>query len=139
MSTTTRTFSSALRAQADSHTSKSITQGFPSPTTPEAVPEKSATQKTLASSLPDTPSRSPRRTAARPNASSHEVEEQFAGVALSNETPKGDRVHRPPRNVAAAYLTPLRRRAEYGVPSCDLQLRSYSVRNVEFMADFAMR
>jgi ribosomal protein S10 len=25
------------------------------------------------------------------------------------------------------------------VPSCDLQLRSYSVRNVEFMADFAMR
>ena len=25
------------------------------------------------------------------------------------------------------------------MPSCDLQLRSYSVRNVEFMADFAMR
>jgi ribosomal protein S10 len=41
--------------------------------------------------------------------------------------------------VAVAYLTPLRRRAEYGVPSCDLQLRSYSIRNVEFMADFAMR
>jgi ribosomal protein S10 len=41
--------------------------------------------------------------------------------------------------VAAAYLTPLRRRARYGVPTCDLQLRSYSIRSVEFMADFAMR
>jgi ribosomal protein S10 len=25
------------------------------------------------------------------------------------------------------------------VPTCDLQLRSYSIRSVEFMADFAMR
>lgn len=44
-----------------------------------------------------------------------------------------------PRNVAAAYMEPLRKNAEYGIPSCDLQLRSYSARNVEFMADFAMR
>ena len=44
-----------------------------------------------------------------------------------------------PRNVAAAYLKPLQTKAEYGVPCCDLQLRSFSVRNVEFMADFAMR
>jgi ribosomal protein S10 len=60
-------------------------------------------------------------------------------MTASTETSKADQLRRPPRNVAAAYLTPLRRRAEYGVPSCDLQLRSYSVRNVEFMADFAMR
>ena len=39
----------------------------------------------------------------------------------------------------AIYLKPLKRKAEYGVPSCDLQLRSYSVRNVEFVADFALR
>ena len=39
----------------------------------------------------------------------------------------------------AIYLKPLRRDAEYGVPSCDLQLRSYSVRNLEFFADFALR
>lgn len=39
----------------------------------------------------------------------------------------------------ASYLRPLRRTATYGQPVCDLQLRSYSVRNVEFMADFAMR
>lgn len=39
----------------------------------------------------------------------------------------------------AIYLRPLRRKAEYGLPVCDLQLRSYSVRNVEFFADFAVR
>ncbi len=46
---------------------------------------------------------------------------------------------RLPRSVQAAYLAPLRRAAEHGVPCCDLQLRSYNVRHVEFMADFAMR
>lgn len=46
---------------------------------------------------------------------------------------------RLPRSVQAVYLRPLRRKAEYGLPVCDLQLRSYSVRNVEFFADFAIR
>ncbi|KAI9841288.1 MAG: mitochondrial 37S ribosomal protein rsm10 [Thelocarpon superellum] len=46
---------------------------------------------------------------------------------------------RLPRSVQAVYLRPLKRRATYGVPTCDLQLRSYSVRNVEFFADFALR
>ncbi|MCJ1287606.1 mitochondrial 37S ribosomal protein rsm10 [Xylographa opegraphella] len=46
---------------------------------------------------------------------------------------------RLPRSVHAVYLRPLKRKANYGVPSCDLQLRSYSVRNVEFFADFALR
>lgn len=46
---------------------------------------------------------------------------------------------RLPRSVQAIYLRPLRRKAEYGLPVCDLQLRSYSVRNVEFFADFAVR
>ncbi|KAL2754700.1 hypothetical protein ACRALDRAFT_1016174, partial [Sodiomyces alcalophilus JCM 7366] len=44
-----------------------------------------------------------------------------------------------PRSVQALYLKPLRREAEYGIPSCDLQLRSYSLRNVEFFSDFALR
>lgn len=48
-------------------------------------------------------------------------------------------VLRYPRSVQALYLRPLRREAEYGVPSCDLQLRSYSVRSLEFFADFALR
>lgn len=46
---------------------------------------------------------------------------------------------RLPRSVQAVYLKPLKREAQYGIPSCDLQLRSFSVRNVEFFADFAMR
>ncbi|TVY52491.1 37S ribosomal protein S10, partial [Lachnellula suecica] len=46
---------------------------------------------------------------------------------------------RLPRSVQAVYLRPLKRAASYGVPSCDLQLRSYNVRNLEFFADFALR
>ncbi|KAF3770362.1 30S ribosomal protein S10, mitochondrial [Cryphonectria parasitica EP155] len=46
---------------------------------------------------------------------------------------------RMPRNVQAFYLQPLRRVAQYGVPSCDLQLRSYSVRPLESFCDFALR
>lgn len=46
---------------------------------------------------------------------------------------------RLPRSVQAVYLRPLKRRAEHGVPSCDLQLRSFSVRNLEFFTDFALR
>ncbi|KAJ1335300.1 small subunit ribosomal protein S10 [Microdochium nivale] len=46
---------------------------------------------------------------------------------------------RLPRAVQALYLKPLRREAEYGVPSCDLQLRSFSIPNLEFFCDFALR
>ncbi|ORY69666.1 ribosomal protein S10 domain-containing protein [Pseudomassariella vexata] len=46
---------------------------------------------------------------------------------------------RLPRSVQALYLQPLRREAEFGVPTCDLQLRSYSVPNLEFFCDFALR
>lgn len=46
---------------------------------------------------------------------------------------------RLPRSVQALYLRPLRRKAKYGLPVCDLQLRSYSVRNLEFFTDFAIR
>jgi len=46
---------------------------------------------------------------------------------------------RLPRSVQSVYLKPLRRQAKYGLPACDIQLRSYSVRNVEFFADFALR
>ncbi|OXV05722.1 hypothetical protein Egran_06510 [Elaphomyces granulatus] len=46
---------------------------------------------------------------------------------------------RLPRSVQAVYLRPLRRKTEHGLPVCDVQLRSYSVRNVDFFADFAVR
>lgn len=44
-----------------------------------------------------------------------------------------------PLSLRAAYLRPLRRSPSLGVPVCDLQLRSYSVRNLEFFCDFALR
>ncbi|CAK7243933.1 MAG: mitochondrial 37S ribosomal protein rsm10 [Sporothrix thermara] len=46
---------------------------------------------------------------------------------------------RMPRAVQALYLAPLRRECEYGVPSADLQLRSYSKRGLELFSDFALR
>lgn len=59
-----------------------------------------------------------------------------AGDELLDEAPEPSRL---PRNVAAYYLQPLRRVAEYGVPACDLQLRSYSIRPLESFCDFALR
>ncbi|KIW09389.1 ribosomal protein S10 [Verruconis gallopava] len=44
-----------------------------------------------------------------------------------------------PPNVRSVYLRPLRRAPTHGIAVCDLQMRSYSVRNLEFFADFAMR
>lgn len=46
---------------------------------------------------------------------------------------------RSPINVQAVHLRPLRRVPEYGVPVCDLQLRTYSIRNLLLFADFAVR
>ncbi len=54
----------------------------------------------------------------------------------ANPDREGPRMHRA---LQALYLQPLRREAEYGVPTCDLQLRSYSVRSLEFFSDFALR
>lgn len=36
-------------------------------------------------------------------------------------------------------MRPLRREPQYGVPVCDLQLRTYSVQNLTLFADFAVR
>ncbi|KAL8710481.1 MAG: hypothetical protein Q9220_004913 [cf. Caloplaca sp. 1 TL-2023] len=54
-------------------------------------------------------------------------------------TSEDEDVPRLPRSVQAVYLKPLKRTAQYRVPTCDLQLRSYNVRNVELFADFALR
>ena len=50
-----------------------------------------------------------------------------------------DEPSRLPRTVQAYYLQPLRREAKYNVPSCNLQLRSYSIRPLESFCDFALR
>lgn len=46
---------------------------------------------------------------------------------------------RYPRSAQAVHLKPLKRTAQYGIPSCDLQLRSYSIQPLEFFSDFALR
>ncbi|KAF1362146.1 hypothetical protein EJ07DRAFT_108912 [Lizonia empirigonia] len=46
---------------------------------------------------------------------------------------------RQPINVRAVNLRPLRHEPKYGVPTCDLQLRTYSIRNLLLFADFAVR
>ena len=46
---------------------------------------------------------------------------------------------RLPRSIHLNYLKPLKRTPVHGVPAADLQLRSYSVRNLEFFVDFALR
>ncbi|GAB1320097.1 Tryptophan--tRNA ligase, mitochondrial [Madurella fahalii] len=70
-------------------------------------------------------------TAAAPNETNSEPKTEVTKSAV--------RVSRLPRALEALYLKPLRRQAEYGVPSCNLQLRSYSARNLEFFCDFALR
>ncbi|KAI1375764.1 ribosomal protein S10 [Hypoxylon crocopeplum] len=60
---------------------------------------------------------------------------------LVNELPDPSEANevRLPRAVQSLYLQPLRREAQYGVPTCDLQLRSFSIPNLEFFCDFALR
>ena len=67
---------------------------------------------------------------------SHNVDPDEQAEKRPEDSDEGVRI---PRSVQAIYLKPLRRKAEYGLPCCDLQIRSYSVRNLEFMADFALR
>ncbi|KAK6534709.1 mitochondrial 37S ribosomal protein rsm10 [Arthrobotrys megalospora] len=44
-----------------------------------------------------------------------------------------------PQAVRAIYHAPIKVPAQYGVPSCDLQVRSFTIKNVEFFCDFALR
>jgi len=79
-----------------------------------------------ASDKPSQPSKESRRNAS-----------QFAtnGDSLRQEL----RNLRLPKAVQATFLTPLKRTPTHGIPVCDLQLRSYSVRNLELFADFCLR
>ncbi|TKA73497.1 hypothetical protein B0A55_05496 [Friedmanniomyces simplex] len=54
------------------------------------------------------------------------IEQELAGIRL-------------PRAVQATYLDPLRHKTTHNIKTCELQIRSYSIRNLEVFADFAMR
>lgn len=53
--------------------------------------------------------------------------------------PREERKFRYPRSLQALHMKPLKREVKYGIPSCDLQLRSYSIQPLEFFSDFALR
>jgi len=58
----------------------------------------------------------------------------------SEEVESPDTGARIPLSIQANYFEPLRRQPTHGgLPVCNLQLRAYSVRNLEIMADFALR
>ncbi|KAF3935630.1 hypothetical protein ABW19_dt0205320 [Dactylella cylindrospora] len=62
------------------------------------------------------------------------------GAAYEPNTNVSDLPDAPiPLAVKAVYHAPLRHPAEYNIPVCDLQIRSFSIKNVEFFADFALR
>ena len=57
-----------------------------------------------------------------------------------HESPHANEVNeRCPRSLQAFHLKPLKREVEHGIPTCDLQLRSYSLQPLDFFADFALR
>lgn len=67
---------------------------------------------------------------------------KLESIAISDQTKPQDsntkRTSYPP-NVVASYLAPIKHEAKHRIPVASLQLRSYSVRNLEFFADFALR
>lgn len=60
-------------------------------------------------------------------------------VMTISDKEQGLRNLRLPKAVQAVFLAPLKRTPTHGIPVCDLQIRSYSVRNLEVFADFCMR
>ncbi|KAF4467579.1 hypothetical protein FALBO_5558 [Fusarium albosuccineum] len=78
-----------------------------------------------------------------PNSNRTIVEAKKAqpGDLTPNKLQTTNEVEEPrlPRAIQALHLKPLKREAEHGIPSCDLQLRSYSTQPLEFFADFALR
>src|SRR6187402_3323630 len=70
------------------------------------------------------PRTSSKRTAACPPPSSPQTYLTSHSSLTSETSPEDPSDLRLPRAVQAVYLRPLRREAVYGVPTCDLQLRS---------------
>lgn len=63
--------------------------------------------------------------------------------ALPNTAKKGKLKEandlRLPRSAQLIHLKPLKRSADFGIPTCNLQLRSYSLQPLEIFCDFALR
>lgn len=84
-------------------------------------------------------SKSPEEEVAAIVSRSVESQSQSQAGAGVDASPQPSTPPSVPPNVLAAYRTPLRHPLTHGVPVAELQLRSYSARNLEFYADFAVR
>ncbi|KAK1756245.1 hypothetical protein QBC47DRAFT_298779 [Echria macrotheca] len=74
---------------------------------------------------------------AKPKKAASAAPKATAKASATAKDKKGDIAL--PRSLELLYMDAPKRKAKYGVPTCDLQLRSYSVRNLEFFCDFALR
>ncbi|OAP56712.1 ribosomal protein S10 [Fonsecaea erecta] len=118
---------------------------------PDVVSETQAQelQQTSASTVAHKTSPSPARGKAQPHPPTKSTPKATRGspstpLLSSSEKPapaSGDESTKPnvPPNVLAAYRTPLYHPTTHGIPVCQLQLRSFSTRNLEFFADFCVR
>jgi small subunit ribosomal protein S10 len=93
-----------------------------------AIQRRCITQATSApaSETPSQPSKESRRNASQFSKDEDSLRQELRQLRL-------------PKAVQATFLTPLKRTPTHGIPVCDLQLRSYSVRNLELFADFCLR
>jgi small subunit ribosomal protein S10 len=93
-----------------------------------ATQRRSITQATSAqvSDKPSQPIKESRRHASQLPVQEDSLRQELRNIRL-------------PKAVQATFLTPLKRTPTHGIPVCDLQLRSYSVRNLELFADFCLR
>ncbi|KAL8829702.1 MAG: hypothetical protein Q9191_001855 [Dirinaria sp. TL-2023a] len=107
---------------------------------PPTYPPRDQQQQTSSQALETPPSIATGDVTGSEEPTSASLQERKTENDTEDETEDEDQDGvRMPRSVQAIYLKPLRRTAKYNLPVCDLQIRSYSVLNVEFMADFALR
>ncbi|KIX10359.1 ribosomal protein S10 [Rhinocladiella mackenziei CBS 650.93] len=135
---------------------KDITAGFPTPEPGSGiVPDLNKNEGFLDDEVEVDPPTAPRPSLKDVREAAKKVEQRLQNASAtkdaspieseSRQTPSqetsSEQPLKPlvPPNVLAAYRTPLRHPMTHGIPVASLQLRSYSVRNLEFYADFAVR
>ncbi|KAK4169222.1 mitochondrial tryptophan--tRNA ligase [Cladorrhinum sp. PSN259] len=118
------------RASTQFRTNATTTPAEPADAAPKAAPKESSPK---ADFKPSTKADS------KPNSKGASTKDPIINKLEELSAEPESKISRMPRSLEALYLQPLRREAPYGQPTCDLQLRSYSVRNLEFFCDFALR
>lgn len=79
------------------------------------------------------------KTAEAANSSAKDSAVEETKMALSLGNAEDHEANPLPRSLELLFIDAPRRKPTYGMPTCSLQLRSYSVRNLEFFCDFALR